>query len=98
MKHSAVCILMALLLIIGSLSGYAATDAYLSDFSKDLDGWYARSNGTASLEARGDSLAIAGRTADWHSPGRDFALVPGRQYEISALVYQDAAVSVPMML
>ena len=98
MKHSAVCILMALLLIMGSLPGYAAGDAYLSDFTRDLDGWYARSNGTASLEARGDSLAIAGRTADWHSPGRDFALVPGRQYEISALVYQDAAVSVPMMI
>ncbi|MHC1786435.1 MAG: endo-1,4-beta-xylanase [Christensenellales bacterium] len=94
----ALCFLLTLLLLAGFRPALAQSDAYLSDFSKDLDGWYPRSAGAASLERQGDGIAIAGRKADWHSPGRDFVLVPGRQYEISVLVYQDAAASAAFMI
>lgn len=62
---------------------------YTSDFSAGEDGWYARSGGGASIAVVDGALFITGRTATWNSPGRDFALVPGRTYSLSVLVRQD---------
>ncbi len=63
---------------------------YTSDFSQGEDGWYARSGGGASISVTDEQgLLIVGRTATWNSPGRDFALVPGKTYNLSVLVKQD---------
>lgn len=63
---------------------------YTSDFSEGEDGWYARSGGSASISVTEDgALFITGRTSTWNSPGRDFALVPGKTYNLSVLVKQD---------
>ncbi len=72
---------------------------YKSDFSKGEDGWYARSTGTASLSITDEQgLLITGRTATWNSPGRDFALVTGKTYNISVLVKQEQEESVNLMV
>ena len=63
---------------------------YVSDFSEGEDGWYARSSGSASISVTDEQgLKIVGRTSTWNSPGRDFALVPGKTYNLSVLVKQD---------
>ena len=62
---------------------------YTSDFTSGTDGWYARSAGGATIETTADGLYITGRTATWNSPGRDFALVPGRTYNLTVQVKQD---------
>ena len=72
---------------------------YASDFSAGTDGWYARSTGTASLSVTDEQgLLITGRTATWNSPGRDFALVTGKTYNISVLVKQDVTDSTGLMV
>jgi len=71
---------------------------YVSDFSEGEDGWYARSGGGASIAVVDDALFITGRTATWNSPGRDFALVPGRTYNLSVLVKQDQVDSTGFIL
>ena len=72
---------------------------YTSDFSQGEDGWYARSAGTAVLSITDEQgLLITGRTATWNSPGRDFALVPGKTYNLSVLVKQDQSVSTGFIL
>ena len=72
---------------------------YTSDFSQGEDGWYARSAGTASLSITNEQgLLITGRTATWNSPGRDFALVPGKTYNLSVLVKQDVSPSTGFIL
>ena len=72
---------------------------YASDFSQGEDGWYARSAGTASLSITDEQgLLITGRTDTWNSPGRDFALVPGKTYNISVLVKQDVTDSTGFIL
>jgi len=72
---------------------------YKSDFSAGTDGWYARSGGGASLSITDETaLLITGRTATWNSPGRDFALVTGKTYNISVLVKQDQEDSVNLMV
>ena len=64
-------------------------DGYESDFTRDMDGWYARSMGTARLALTDDAaLYISGRVNDWNSPGRDFALVPGEEYSLRVQVRQ----------
>ncbi|MBE5776694.1 MAG: hypothetical protein E7326_04250, partial [Clostridiales bacterium] len=63
---------------------------YASDFSAGTDGWYARSAGGAEIAITDEaSLRITGRSATWNSPGRDFALVAGKTYNLSVLVKQD---------
>lgn len=62
---------------------------YTSDFSSGTDGWYARSNGSASIAVTEEGLYITGRTSTWNSPGRDFELVPGHTYNVSVQVKQD---------
>lgn len=71
---------------------------YTSDFSEGEDGWYARSGGGASIAVVDDALFITGRTATWNSPGRDFALVPGKTYNLSVLVKQDQLPSTGFIL
>ena len=72
---------------------------YTSDFSKDEDGWYARSAGGASIHLTDEQgLKIVGRTATWNSPGRDFALVAGKTYNLSVMVKQDQTASTGFIL
>ncbi len=72
---------------------------YTSDFSQGEDGWYARSGGGASIYVTDEQgLMIIGRTATWNSPGRDFALVPGKTYNLSVLVKQDQSDSTGFIL
>ncbi len=84
---------LALLLMAAALPARAA-DAmiYQSGFATGTDGWYARSAGSAKVsQLPPNALHIEGRTADWHSPGRDFALVRGTPYTLSVQVRQDEA-------
>ena len=82
---------LALMLALGMTGAGAETAVlYRSDFSQNTDGWYPRSMGTATLSLSEGALGIAGRAGDWHSPGRDFDLVPGEAYEVSVEVYQDS--------
>ncbi len=72
---------------------------YASDFSAGTDGWYARSTGSASVSVTAEgALAIAGRSADWHSMGRDFALARGESYRLSVQVRQSEAPEARMIL
>ena len=71
---------------------------YVSDFSAGEDGWYARSAGGAAISVVDEALFITGRTATWNSPGRDFALVPGKTYNMSVLVKQDQVDSTGFIL
>lgn len=72
--------------------------AYTSDFTAGTDGWYARSAGTASIEAKDGALYITGRTATWNSPGRDFDLTAGTAYRINLLVKQDETANAEFIL
>ena len=71
---------------------------YASDFTQGTDGWYARSAGTASIEAKEGALYITGREATWNSPGRDFDLTAGTSYRITLMVKQDDRASAEFML
>ena len=72
---------------------------YKSDFSNGTDGWYARSAGGASISVTEEQgLLIVGRDATWNSPGRDFALVPGKTYNMSVHVKQDQLDSTGFLL
>lgn len=72
---------------------------YKSDFSAGTDGWYARSAGGASISVTEEQgLLIVGRDATWNSPGRDFALVPGKTYNMSVQVKQDQLDSTGFLL
>ncbi len=88
-----VCLTLALTMLLGIFGTAAAEEAFMryeSDFSGGTDGWYARSAGEAAIQVTPEgTLRIEGRTAAWNSPGRDFALVPGRSYTFSALARQD---------
>ena len=83
-------LMTALLMTLMTLPARADTvPAYGSDFSSGTDGFYARSMGTAALDVSDGTLTITGRTQDWNSMGRDFALTPGETYELSVQVRQD---------
>ena len=84
-------LLLAAVLAIGGASALAEGDAtvYLSDFTGGLDGWYARSTGSAQVSVLPEgALHIVGRTDNWNSPGRDFALVTGGKYDLSVEIRQ----------
>lgn len=87
--------LLCLLLLLPLL---AQAQDYSASFRDGLDGWFARSLGSARLEVDGDALTILGREADWHSPGRIFPLLPGQDYQISVQVRQDQQQSADLML
>ncbi len=73
---------------------------YTSDSSAGLDGWYPRSgNAYAALTVTDEQgILMTGRTGTWNSPGRDFALVPGKTYNLSVLVKQDQVASTGFIL
>ena len=80
--------LMITALLGGCVSALAdnAETVYISDFSKDNDGWYGR--GAQSFRTTDATLKTIGRTSSWNSPGRDFDLVEGGKYELSTEVRQ----------
>lgn len=92
---------IALLLLIALCAPALAEDSqrvnvYASDFSRGADGWYAR--GASGVSAQGGALLTTGRSSDWHSPGRDFDLVEGCEYELSVLVRQQEKDSASFMI
>ena len=89
--------LLALALCLGAMAA-GAEEVYMSLFDSGYDGWYARSTGSATLEASSGSLVITGRSQDWHSPGRDFNLAPGQQYELGVQVFQDRQPSATFLI
>ena len=66
-----------------------SADTYISDFSKGTDGWYANAGANGRVRVLDGALHISGRDADWNGPMRDFQLIPGKEYEISAEVRQE---------
>ena len=98
-KIFAVLLILCLLPLAGLGEERAASELYRSDFTKDTDGWYARSMGSAEVSVTAEgALRIEGRESDWNSPGRDFDLMPGEDYQLSVQVRQDEAASVRFMI
>lgn len=92
-------ILLLVLSLLGCFSAMAEETVYQSDFSAGTDGWYARSGGGARASVTADdALRTEGRTADWHSPGRDFDLVPGGKYSLRVQVRQEQRDSAAFMI
>ena len=97
MFRTLVCAALVLCLLIPMLGACAeAVTVYISDFSKNEDGWYGR--GASCAKTADGTLRTTGRSSDWNSPGRDFDLVEGGVYEISAEVRQDTMDSVDFMI
>lgn len=89
---SLILILALSLALFPHRSGALADEImYASDFSEGTDGFYPRSMGDAVLSAENGAIIITGRSSDWHSPGRDFDLVPGEVYSLSVEVFQSEA-------
>ena len=90
--------LMILCLTGGAVTAPAddAKTVYTSDFTKDADGWYGR--GAQSFITADGTLKTTGRTSSWNSPGRDFNLIEGGEYVLSAEVKQDTLASANFMI
>ena len=90
--------LMILCLTGGAVTAPAddAKTVYTSDFTKDADGWYGR--GAQSFITADGTLKTTGRTSSWNSPGRDFNLIEGGKYVLSAEVKQDTLASANFMI
>ncbi|MBQ2434185.1 MAG: carbohydrate binding domain-containing protein, partial [Clostridia bacterium] len=84
MKRVLVIMLALFLTMANAFAG-----VYESDFSAGTDGWYARGTGETVISVNELGLFTSGRTAAWNSPGRQFPLIPGEEYEISVEVMQD---------
>ena len=84
------CVLLMAAVLGACLPGLAENEMiYQSAFNQGLDGWYARSGGSAQVELLPPTaMHIQGRQSDWHSPGRDFDLVPGTPYTLTVQVRQ----------
>ena len=82
---------LMILCLLGSIAASASTESaktvYVSDFSKDEDGWYGR--GAQSFRTTDDTLKTTGRQSAWNSPGRDFDLIEGGKYDLSVEVKQN---------
>ena len=92
-------LLLAALLLMALPAPAEERMVYQSDFSAGLDGWYARSTGSARVSRQApNALRIEGRGADWHSPGRDFELIPGTAYTLSVQVRQEEADEAQLMV
>ena len=97
MLRTLVCAALVLCLLVPMLGAYAeAVTVYTSDFSKNEDGWYGR--GAVCARTAEGTLRTTGRSSDWNSPGRDFDLVEGGVYRISAEVRQDTMDNVGFMI
>ncbi len=92
-----ICLLVCLFLLLPG-AAFGEEFSYMSIFDSDFDGWYPRSSGQADLKISEGSLLISGRAADWHSPGRDFILIPGQVYDISVEVRQNDQPTAAMMI
>ncbi len=92
--------LLVLAMALGCVSIAAAdegTSVYASTFAAGTDGWYARGAQMTYRTTEG-TLRTEGRSSDWHSPGRDFPLVEGGEYQLSVEVYQNEADSANFMI
>ncbi len=89
--------LVILSLLFSAVPAFVEEDAvvYASDFSRDADGWYGRG---ASVGVSGGVLSTGGRASDWNSPGRDFDLIEGGKYHLSAQVRQNDRDSANFMI
>ena len=92
-------ILLALVMMVSfaAVSAAEETLVYASSFIAGTDGWYARGAEKAYRTTEG-TLRTEGRSSDWHSPGRDFALVEGAEYRLSVEVFQDEKDSANFMI
>lgn len=94
--------ILAFLMILSLLGGCVSALAdesktiYTSDFSKDEDGWYGR--GAKSFRTADGTLKTVDRQSSWNSPGRDFDLIEGGKYQLSAEVKQDDMDSASFMI
>ncbi|MBQ3157166.1 MAG: endo-1,4-beta-xylanase [Clostridia bacterium] len=92
-------ILLILALGLGAWAALAENDLpYQADFSAGTDGFYARSTGGAQLTVADGVLSITGRSDSWHSPGRDFQLEKGKEYYVSAELWQESGANANMVL
>ena len=98
MLKKTLILLMALAVLAACAAAPAegAKTVYASDFTRDADGWYGR--GAQSFRTPENTLMTTGRQSAWNSPGRDFDLVPGGKYELSAEVRQDGLDSAKFMI
>lgn len=100
-RHFLLCVSFIIMVIFVFPAASAAADelpaAYFSDFSSGPDGWYGRGSAVVSA-TKGKTLLTKSRTQDWNSPGRDFDLIKGMSYEISAEVFQKTAESMRFMI
>ena len=88
---------MMLLMMLCAGPARAEEIIYASTFIAGTDGWYARGAQSVYRTTEG-TLRTEGRISDWHSPGRDFPLVDGGQYELSVEVYQEEAESADFLI
>ena len=95
-KLLAVLMILSLLCCSVSVMADEAKTIYSSDFSRDEDGWYGR--GAQSFRTKDNTLRTTGRMSDWNSPGRDFDLIEGGRYDLSAEVKQDSLESANFMI
>ena len=93
MKRTILLIAVFLLMM-----GTAFAGVYESDFSEGTDGWYARGTGETVISLNELGLYTSGRTATWNSPGRQFPLIPGEEYEITVEVMQEEKDSAEFIL
>jgi len=99
MRRILLSLILLLLITFVPAIGEETAVLYQSDFSSGPDGWYARSMGGARLDMTPDgALAITGRSDNWHSPGRDFALKQGVRYELSVQVRQSEKAQAKFMI
>ena len=98
MGKKLLAVLMILSLLGGCVSALAgdAKTVYVSDFSKDEDGWYGR--GAQTARTKDNTLKTTGRQSSWNSPGRDFNLIEGGKYDLSVEVRQDDLDSASFMI
>ena len=94
------CIWCAFLLVLlMTVSGASAEMIYSSDYSRDLDGWFAAPMETVKLERLSENaLHVEGRNIDWEGPSRNFELIPNRAYTVSVDIRHNAAQDVYFMI
>lgn len=71
-----------------SVSAEMANDSYLSDFSKDEDGWYSRGNAVIS-RTKNKTLSVTGRSDDYDSPCKQIDCASKAGYEVSVEIMQN---------
>ena len=90
---------MALIMGLG-MTGVQGEDnktVYASSFIAGEDGWFARGAERIYRTTEG-TLRTEGRTSNWHSPGHNFELVGGNQYDLSVEVLQTEAEQAEFMI